>query len=145
MMYCHPLSSDILLRMLWGAGMAQWWDHFAPQPTWLRFDSSASISGLSLLSVLVLALRGFSPGTKDFPSPQKPTFSNCNSTLYFPATNEKKKKKMQWNSEYTAPLPPTKTVNRTNYFWYFVFFFSTSVQCTGHLDKLEVKYTVLYG
>ena len=34
------------------------------------------ICGLSLLFVLVLALRGFSPGTPVFLSPQKPTFPN---------------------------------------------------------------------
>ena len=37
------------------------------------------ICGLSLLLVLVLALRGFSPGSPVFPSPQKPTFPNSNS------------------------------------------------------------------
>ena len=35
--------------------------------------------GLSLLLVLVLAPRGFSPGSPVFPSPQKPTFPNSNS------------------------------------------------------------------
>ena len=39
-----------------------------------------SICGLSLLLVLSFAPRGFSPGTPVFPSPQKPTFSNSNST-----------------------------------------------------------------
>ena len=39
-----------------------------------------AICGLSLLLVLSLAPRGFSPGTPVFPSPQKPTFSNSNST-----------------------------------------------------------------
>ena len=39
-----------------------------------------TICGLSLLLVLSLAPRGFSPGTPVFPSPQKPTFSNSNST-----------------------------------------------------------------
>ena len=39
-----------------------------------------AICGLSLLLVLSLAPRGFSPGTSAFPSPQKPTFSNSNST-----------------------------------------------------------------
>ena len=38
-----------------------------------------AICGLSLLLVLSLALRGFSPGTPVFPSPQKPTFPNSNS------------------------------------------------------------------
>ena len=37
------------------------------------------ICGLSLLLVLVLAPRGFSPGTPIFPSPQNPTFPNSNS------------------------------------------------------------------
>ena len=41
-----------------------------------------AICGLSLLLVLSLAHapRGFSPGTPVFPSPQKPTFPNSNST-----------------------------------------------------------------
>ena len=39
-----------------------------------------AICGLSLLLVLFLAPRGFSPGTPVFPFPQKPTFSNSNST-----------------------------------------------------------------
>ena len=38
-----------------------------------------AICGLSLLLVLSLAPRGFSPGTPVFPSPQKPTFANSNS------------------------------------------------------------------
>ena len=36
--------------------------------------------GLSLVLVLSFAPRGFSPGTPAFPSPQKPTFPNSNST-----------------------------------------------------------------
>ena len=39
-----------------------------------------AICGLSLLLVLSLAPRGFSPGTPVFPSPQKPTFPNSRST-----------------------------------------------------------------
>ena len=39
-----------------------------------------AICGLSLLLVLSRAPRGFSPGTPVFPSPQKPTFPNSNST-----------------------------------------------------------------
>jgi len=38
-----------------------------------------AICGLSLLLVLSLAPRGFSPGTPVFPSPCKPTLSNSNS------------------------------------------------------------------
>ena len=39
-----------------------------------------AICGLSLLLVLSFAPRGFSPVTPVFPSPQKPTFPNSNST-----------------------------------------------------------------
>ena len=39
-----------------------------------------AICGLSLVLVLSLAPRGFSPGTPVFSSPQKPTFPNSNST-----------------------------------------------------------------
>ena len=39
-----------------------------------------AICGLSLLLVLSFAPRGFSPANPVFPSPQKPTFSNSNST-----------------------------------------------------------------
>ena len=39
-----------------------------------------ALCGLSLLLVLSFALRGFSPDTPVFPSPQKPTFPNSNST-----------------------------------------------------------------
>ena len=39
-----------------------------------------AICGLSLLLVVALAPRDFSPGTLVFPSPQKPTFPNSNST-----------------------------------------------------------------
>ena len=44
------------------------------------------ICGLSLLLVLFLALRGFSPGSLVFPSPQKPTFLNSNSIRNVRAT-----------------------------------------------------------
>ena len=39
-----------------------------------------AICGLSLLSLLSFAPRGFSPETPVFSSPQKPTFPNSNST-----------------------------------------------------------------
>ena len=39
-----------------------------------------TICGLSLLLVLSLAPKGFSPVTPVFPSPQQPTFPNLNST-----------------------------------------------------------------
>ena len=39
-----------------------------------------NICGLSLLLILSIALRCFSPGTRVFPSSQKPPFPNSNST-----------------------------------------------------------------
>ena len=39
-----------------------------------------AICGLSLLLVLSFVLRGFSPGTQVFPSPQRSTFPNSNLT-----------------------------------------------------------------
>jgi len=39
---------------------------------------------LSLLLVLILVPRGFSPGTPVFPSPQQPTHPNSNSILEVP-------------------------------------------------------------
>jgi len=44
-----------------------------------------AICGLSLLLVLSLAPRGFSPGTPVFPSPQKPTLPNSNSNSIWKA------------------------------------------------------------
>ena len=42
-----------------------------------------AIYGLTLLLALFfMALRGFSPGTPVFPSPQKPAFPNSNFTRY---------------------------------------------------------------
>ena len=50
-------------------------------PMWHGFKSRRRrYSGLSLLLVLSFAPRGFSPVTPVFPSPQKPTFPNSNST-----------------------------------------------------------------
>ena len=41
-----------------------------------------AICGLSLLLVLFSALRGFSPGSPVFPSPQKPAFLNSYSVAF---------------------------------------------------------------
>ena len=49
-------------------------------------DSRGVICGLSLLLVLVLAPRSFSPGSPVFPSPEKPTFPNSNSIRNLRAT-----------------------------------------------------------
>ena len=48
--------------------------------------SHGVICGLSLLLVLVLAPRGFSPGAPVFLSRQKPTFPNSNSVRNLRAT-----------------------------------------------------------
>ena len=42
------------------------------------------ICELSLSLVLILAPRGFSPGTPVFPCPQKPTFVASNSVTFWP-------------------------------------------------------------
>ena len=50
--------------------------------------------GLSLLLVLILAPRGFSPATSVFSSPQKPTFLNSNSIW------------AQWTKSHLVDVPP---------------------------------------
>ena len=54
-----------------GSRVAQWWEH---QCVPGLIPGPGVICELSLLLVLFLAPRGFSPGTPVFPSPQKPTF-----------------------------------------------------------------------
>ena len=63
--------------------MAQWREH---SPGSGSIPGLGVICGLSLLLVLVLAPRGFSPGTPVFPSPQKSTFPNSNSIRNLGAT-----------------------------------------------------------
>ena len=64
--------------------------------------------GLSLLLVLVLAPRGFCPGSPVFPSPQKPTFPNSNSI---------------WNSRATglSVVLSSVTLVKCSLFVYFYF------------------------
>ena len=73
-------SSGAGMAQGWGAGMAQWRER-SPPTKWSGFDPQSRchmwVEFLSL--VLLLAPRGFSPGTQVFPSPQKPTFPNSNS------------------------------------------------------------------
>ena len=56
----------------------------SPQCSLDSIPSPGVKCGLSLLVVLVLAPRGFSPGTPIFPSPQKPTSPNSNSIFSLP-------------------------------------------------------------
>ena len=49
-------------------------------PMWPGFKSRLRLHMWVELLVLSVAPRGFSPGTPVFPSPQKPTFPNSNST-----------------------------------------------------------------
>ena len=75
LLVCHS-------SLLGGARVTQWWEH-SPPTNRARVQIPASkplLCGLSLLLVLSLAPRGFSPGTPVFPSPEKPTFPNSNST-----------------------------------------------------------------
>ena len=75
---CH-LAIPISLSP-WGARVAQWWEYSPPPQCGPGSNPGVDgICGLSLLLVLYLAPRGFSPGTPVFPSPQKPAFPNSNS------------------------------------------------------------------
>ena len=61
--------------------MGQWCEHiFSHQCGRGSNRGVDTICGLSLLLVLSLAPRSFSPGTPIFPSPQKPTLPNSNLT-----------------------------------------------------------------
>ena len=63
------------------ARAAHWWEHSPPTiMAWVEILASTPLCGLSLLLVLSFAPRGFSLGTSVFPSPQKLTFPNSNST-----------------------------------------------------------------
>ena len=60
--------------------MSQWSEHSPPINVAQGSNPGVdAICWLSLLLVLSLALRGFSPGSPVFPSSQKPTFPNSNS------------------------------------------------------------------
>ena len=73
------VSNNLIL--LGEQGMVQWWEHSPPtNVARVQIPASNVLCGLSLLLVLSFAPRGFSPGTPVFPSPQKPTFPNSNST-----------------------------------------------------------------
>ena len=76
---CQHSMTTVGVKDLGEQGMAQWWE--CSPPTNVARGSTPgvdAICGLSLLLVLSLALRGFSPGTPVFPSPQKPTLPNSN-------------------------------------------------------------------
>ena len=63
--------------------IAQWWECSPPSAYQCAPGSNAgvdAICGLSLLLILSFAPKGFSLITPVFPCPQKPTFSNSNST-----------------------------------------------------------------
>ena len=73
------------VKLIWGEQGWRSGESARLPPMWPGFDSRSRtpgvICGLSLLLVLVLAPRGFSPGAPVFPSPQKPTHPNSNSIL----------------------------------------------------------------
>ena len=85
-----------------------------------------AVCGLSLLLVLFLALRGFSPGTPVFPSPQKPTFPNSNSTR---------------NQVDEEPLCGCATCN--SLFIYFLFIQKTGYERWQRELKLKILTKVL--
>ena len=64
-------------------GMAQWWEYSPPSAYQCGPGSNPDVDAicrLSLLLILSFAPGGFSLSTPVFPSPQKPTFPNSNST-----------------------------------------------------------------
>ena len=76
-LFCFPKQSDSIRGARDGAVVRALASHQCGLGSNPGVDA---ICGLSLLLVLSFAPRGFSPGTLVFPSPQKPTFPNSNST-----------------------------------------------------------------
>ena len=76
-LFCFPKQSDSIRGARDGAVVRALASHQCGLGSNPGVDA---ICGLSLLLVLSFAPRGFSPGTPVFPSPQKPTFPNSNST-----------------------------------------------------------------
>ena len=73
---CKHVTSQVLGRKGWRSD-----ESTRLPPMWPASNPGVeAICGLSLLLVLSFAPRDFSPGTPVFPSPQKPTFPNSNST-----------------------------------------------------------------
>ena len=83
-----------------------------------------AICGLRLLLVLSLAPRGFTPGTPVFPSPQKPAFSNSNST------------RNQTKNHYVDVLPANR------YFIYFFIYLFIYVVSLHQVSRLLVFETI---
>ena len=81
-----------------------------------------AICGLSLLLVLSFAPRGFSPGTPVFPSPQKPTFPNSNSTR---------------NQVDEEPLCGCATCKSLFIYYLFILFTFKEVRCKTFLVKIS--------
>ena len=76
----HTIVSKIIYLSLPCFGSKEWRSGESARCGPGSNPSVDAICGLSLLLVLSFAPRGFSPGTPVFPSPQKPTFLNSNST-----------------------------------------------------------------
>ena len=76
-LFCFPKQSDSIRGARDGAVVRALASHQCGLGSNPGVDA---ICGLSLLLVLSFAPRGFSLGTPVFPSPQKPTFPNSNST-----------------------------------------------------------------
>ena len=91
-------QGSTLYKKLFKFGEHGWhWLSICLPPMWPGFDSQTRHQcGLSLLLVLALAPRGFSPGTLVFPSPQKPTFPNSNS-IWNPRTTLVKQRLIYFN------------------------------------------------
>ena len=64
---------------VWGARVAQWWEH-SPPTNVARVQIPASTPYVGWVCCWFSPLLRVPPGTLVFPSPQKPTFPNSNST-----------------------------------------------------------------
>ena len=88
-----------------------------------------AICGLSLLLVLSLAPRGFSPGTPVFPSPQKPTFPNSNSI-----------RNRVDEEHFVDVLPPNH--HHHHYYYYYYYYWKNVNQHWGEGVTLQVFHYV---
>ena len=71
----------LVLFLGWGTRMAQWWEHSPPNNVArVQIPASTPYVGVEFVVGSLPCFERFSLNTPAFPCPQKPTFSNSNST-----------------------------------------------------------------
>ena len=71
----------LVLFLGWGTRMAQWWEHSPPNNVArVQIPASTPYVGVEFVVGSLPCSERFSLNTPAFPCPQKPTFSNSNST-----------------------------------------------------------------